>query len=304
MARFLLIRLLQTLPVLWAVATLTFFMVRHAPGGPFTAEKSIPPEILKRLEAHYGLDKPVSEQYVNFLKSLVTGTQPSIRHSNHTVGEIIRESFPVSLELGAWSLLIALALGVPAGMVAAQRPNTAQDYVPMSAAMVGVCLPTFVLGPLAVLLFALQLGWFHTSGWNTPGDRVLPALTLGCHLAAYIARLTRGGMLEIMGQDFIRTARAKGASGLRILTRHALRGGLLPVVTFLGPAAAGLITGSFVIETVFNIPGLGKYFVGSVFDRDIPVVGGTVFFFSAIILFFNLAVDIAQAWLNPRVRLE
>jgi oligopeptide transport system permease protein len=176
--------------------------------------------------------------------------------------------------------------------------------VPMSAAMVGVCLPTFVLGPLAVLLFALQLGWFHTSGWNTPGDRVLPALTLGCHLAAYIARLTRGGMLEIMGQDFIRTARAKGASGLRILTRHALRGGLLPVVTFLGPAAAGLITGSFVIETVFNIPGLGKYFVGSVFDRDIPVVGGTVFFFSAIILFFNLAVDIAQAWLNPRVRLE
>jgi len=243
-------------------------------------------------------------QYVNFLKSLVTGQQPSIRHSNRTVGEIIRESFPVSLELGAWSLLIALAIGLPAGMLAAQKPNTAQDYVPMSAAMVGVCLPTFVLGPMVVLFFALKLGWFHTSGWNTPGDRVLPALTLGFHLAAYIARLTRGGMLEIMGQDFIRTARAKGASGLRILSRHALRGGLLPVVTYLGPAAAGLITGSFVIETVFNIPGLGKYFVGSVFDRDIPVVGGTVFFFSAIILFFNLLVDLAQAWLNPKVRLE
>lgn len=304
MARFLFIRLLQTIPVLWAVATLTFFMVRHAPGGPFTAEKSIPPEILKRLEAHYGLDKPPFEQYLHFLKTLVTGEQPSIRHSNRTVGEIIRESFPVSLELGAWSLLVALTIGLPAGMLAAQKPNTALDYVPMSAAMVGVCLPTFVLGPLMVLLFALKFGWFHTSGWNTPGDRVLPALTLGCHLAAYIARLTRGGMLEIMGQDFVRTARAKGASGVRILTRHALRGGLLPVVTYLGPAAAGLITGSFVIETVFNIPGLGKYFVGSVFDRDIPVVGGTVFFFAALILIFNLLVDIVQAWLNPKVRLE
>ena len=304
MARFLFIRLLQTIPVLWAVATLTFFMVRYAPGGPFTAEKTVPPEILKRLEAHYGLDQPLGVQYVNFLKTLVTGTQPSIRHATRTVGEIIRESFPISLELGCWALLIALALGLPAGMLAAQRPNSFQDYVPMSAAMVGVGLPTFVLGPLLVLVFALKFGWFHTSGWSTPGDRVLPALTLGCHLAAYIARLTRGGMLEVMGQDFIRTARAKGASGWRILTRHAWRGGLLPVITFLGPAAAGLITGSFVIETVFNIPGLGKYFVGSVFDRDIPVVGGTVFFFAALILGFNLLVDIVQAWLNPKVRLE
>ena len=304
MARFLFIRLLQTIPVLWAVATLTFFMVRYAPGGPFTAEKTVPPEILKRLEAHYGLDQPLGVQYVNFLKTLVTGTQPSIRHATRTVGEIIRESFPISLELGCWALLIALGLGLPAGMLAAQRPNSFQDYVPMSAAMVGVGLPTFVLGPLLVLVFALKFGWFHTSGWSTPGDRVLPALTLGCHLAAYIARLTRGGMLEVMGQDFIRTARAKGASGWRILTRHAWRGGLLPVITFLGPAAAGLITGSFVIETVFNIPGLGKYFVGSVFDRDIPVVGGTVFFFAALILGFNLLVDIVQAWLNPKVRLE
>ena len=304
MARFLFIRLLQTIPVLWAVATLTFFMVRYAPGGPFTAEKTVPPEILKRLEAHYGLDQPLGVQYVNFLKTLVTGTQPSIRHATRTVGEIIRESFPISLELGCWALLIALGLGLPAGMLAAQRPNSFQDYVPMSAAMVGVGLPTFVLGPLLVLVFALKFGWFHTSGWSTPGDRVLPAFTLGCHLAAYIARLTRGGMLEVMGQDFIRTARAKGASGWRILTRHAWRGGLLPVITFLGPAAAGLITGSFVIETVFNIPGLGKYFVGSVFDRDIPVVGGTVFFFAALILGFNLLVDIVQAWLNPKVRLE
>lgn len=304
MARFLFIRLLQTLPVLWAVATLTFFMVRYAPGGPFTAEKSIPPEILKRLEAHYGLDQPLGVQYLRFLKNLVTGREPSIRHANRTVGEIIRESFPVSLELGSWALLIALGIGLPAGMLAAQKPNTLQDYVPMSAAMVGVGLPTFVLGPLVVLLFALKFGWFNTSGWNAPSDRVLPAFTLGCHLAAYVARLTRGGMLEVMGQDFIRTARAKGASGWRILTRHAWRGGLLPVVTFLGPAAAGLITGSFVIETVFNIPGLGKYFVGSVFDRDIPVVGGTVFFFAALILFFNLLVDVAQAWLNPKVRLE
>ena len=304
MARFLFIRLLQTIPVLWAVATLTFFMVRYAPGGPFMAEKTVPPEILKRLEAHYGLDQPLGVQYVNFLKTLVTGTQPSIRHATRTVGEIIRESFPISLELGCWALLIALGLGLPAGMLAAQRPNSFQDYVPMSAAMVGVGLPTFVLGPLLVLVFALKFGWFHTSGWSTPGDRVLPAFTLGCHLAAYIARLTRGGMLEVMGQDFIRTARAKGASGWRILTRHAWRGGLLPVITFLGPAAAGLITGSFVIETVFNIPGLGKYFVGSVFDRDIPVVGGTVFFFAALILGFNLLVDIVQAWLNPKVRLE
>ena len=305
MFRFILRRLLQMVPVLFIVATATFFMLHFAPGGPFTQEKSLPPEIEKQLRAAYRMDLPLWKQYFLQLGDWCRGDLGvSTKHLNRRVSEVIAKHAPVSAQLAMWALLIGLVVGVPAGVIAAYKPNTATDYIPMSCAMAGICVPTFVLGPLLALTFALGLKWFNPSGWSEPKDMVLPALTLGAHLAAYIARLTRGGMLEVMSQDFIRTARAKGASAQRILTRHAVRGGLLPVISFLGPAIAGLITGSFVVETVFNIPGLGRYFVGAAFDRDYTMVTGTVLFYAVLVIGLNTVVDIVLVWLNPRLRLE
>ena len=305
MLRFVARRLLQMIPVLFIIATMTFFMLRLAPGGPFDSEKSVTPEIRKNLETYYGLNKPLYRQYYDYLANVVKGDLgPSFKYPNRTVNELIGESFPISAELGFWSLLVALAVGLPAGIISSLRPNTAMDYIPNSLAMAGICVPNFVLGPLLVLIFALTLGWARVSGWDEPIDRVLPALTLGAAYAAYIARLTRGGMLEIFSQDFIRTARAKGASPLRIILKHAMRGGLLPVVSYLGPAVAGLITGSFVVETIFQIPGLGRYFVNAAFNRDYTMVLGAVLFYGALIVVFNLIVDVALVWMNPRLKFE
>jgi oligopeptide transport system permease protein len=305
MLRFVARRLLQMIPVLFIIATMTFFMLRLAPGGPFDSEKSVTPEIRKNLESYYGLNKPLYRQYYDYLANVIKGNLgPSFKYPNRTVNELIGESFPISAELGFWSLLVALAVGLPAGIISSLRPNTAMDYIPNSLAMAGICVPNFVLGPLLVLIFALTLGWARVSGWDEPIDRVLPALTLGAAYAAYIARLTRGGMLEISSHDFIRTARAKGASPLRIILKHALRGGLLPVVSYLGPAVAGLITGSFVVETIFQIPGLGRYFVNAAFNRDYTMVLGAVLFYGALIVVFNLIVDVALVWMNPRLKFE
>jgi oligopeptide transport system permease protein len=305
MLRFVARRLLQMIPVLFIIATMTFFMLRLAPGGPFDSEKSVTPEIRKNLETYYGLNKPLYRQYYEYLANVVKGDLgPSFKYPNRTVNELIGESFPISAELGFWSLLVALAVGLPAGIISSLRPNTAMDYIPNSLAIAGICVPNFVLGPLLVLIFALTLGWARVSGWDEPIDRVLPALTLGAAYAAYIARLTRGGMLEIFSQDFIRTARAKGASPLRIILKHAMRGGLLPVVSYLGPAVAGLITGSFVVETIFQIPGLGRYFVNAAFNRDYTMVLGAVLFYGALIVVFNLIVDVALVWMNPRLKFE
>ncbi len=305
MFRYILKRLLVTMPVLFIVATVTFFMMRLAPGGPFSAEKKIPAEILKNLEAYYGLNKPLGEQYLDYMKRVARlDLGPSFKYENRTVNEVIAGAFPVSLELGLWSLLVALALGLPAGLLASQKPNSPTDYVPMSVAMAGICIPTFVLGPLLVLVFALSFDWFNPMGWDSPRDRILPALVLGGHYAAYVARLTRSGMLEVMSQDFIRTARAKGADAKRVLFGHAVRGGLLPVVSFLGPATAGLVTGSFVIETIFQIPGLGRYFVQAAFNRDYTLVLGTVLFYATLIILLNLLVDVVLVWLNPKLRFE
>ena len=297
-------RLLKAIPVLLVIATITFFMLRLTPGGPFDREKPIKdPEIKKQLEAHYGLDKPLSAQYLDFLWKLASGDLgPSFKHSNRTVNEVIVKAFPVSAELGLWALLVALVLGLTAGMIASIKPNSFLDYTPMTLAMIGICVPTFVMGPILILLFSLKLEWFNASGWDQWSDRVLPALTLGGVYAAYVARLTRGGMLEVMSQDYIRTARAKGASETRVLLKHALQGGLMPVVAFLGPAVAGLISGSFVVETIFQIPGLGRHFVEAAFNRDYTMVMGTVLFFAALIIMLNLLVDIVQIWLNPRLR--
>jgi len=305
MFRFIARRLLQTIPVLFIIVTATFFMIRFVPGGPFTAEKAVTPEILRNLEAHYGLDKPLYRQYLDYLGSLMKGDfGPSFKYPNRTVNEIILDKLPVSLELGAIALAVALALGLTLGVIAAVRRNSFFDYAASSVAMIGICVPTFVLGPLLVLVFAIHLRWFNASGWYLPMDRVLPAATLGLVYAAYIARLTRGGMLEVLNQDYIRTARAKGASELRVILRHSLRGGLLPVVSFLGPAIAGILTGSFVIETIFQIPGLGREFVNSAFNRDYTLVLGTVILYATLIIALNLIVDVVQVWLNPKLKFE
>lgn len=305
MLRFILKRLLETIPVLWAVATLTFFMIRLAPGGPFDDEKAVIPEVKASLEAHYGLDKPLMGQYMDYMFSLLKGDLgPSFKFPNRSVNEVIGQAFPVSMELGLYSICIALCLGLATGITASLKPNTPLDYIPSSVAMIGICLPTFVMGPILVLVFALKLSWFNASGWDFPSDKILPSLTLGGYYAAYVARLTRGGMLEILNQDYIRTARAKGASEFRVILRHSLRGGLLPVVSFLGPAVAGLIAGSFVIETIFNIPGLGRHFVTSAFNRDYTMVLGVVIFYAILIIALNLLVDIIQVFMNPRLRFE
>jgi oligopeptide transport system permease protein len=316
MIRFVLRRLLQTIPVLFVIITATFFMVRFVPGGPFTAEKAVPPEIMRNLEAHYGMDQPLWRQYLDYLGKILHGDLgPSFKYSNRTVNEIIGDKLPVSLELGGLALGVALLIGLPLGVLAAVRRNTWTDYLASSFGMLGICVPTFVLGPLLVLFFAIHLGWFNASGWTSWDlraypltdilrDRVLPATVLGFVYAAYIMRLTRGGMLEVLNQDFIRTARAKGASESRIIFRHALRGGLLPVVAFLGPGIAGILTGSFVIETIFQIPGLGREFVNSAFNRDYTLVLGTVILYASLIVVCNLVVDVIQVWLNPRLKFE
>ena len=305
MAKFILGRILQAIPTLLIIAALTFFMTRMAPGGPFDSEKPIPEEIKKRIEAHYGLDKPLHEQFLLYIGNLLQGDLgPSFKYVGWEVSELIAQAFPVSAQLGLFSLAIALALGLPAGIVAALRKNSPWDYVPMSIAMLGICLPTFVLGPALILLFSTQLGWFSPMGWYSMSDIVLPSLTLGLFYAAYIARLTRAGMLETLSQDYVRTARAKGASPSQMVLKHALRGGLLPVVTFLGPAFAGLISGSFIIETIFFIPGLGRFFVTAAFNRDYTMVLGTVLFYATLIILLNLLVDVIQAALDPKSRTQ
>lgn len=297
-------RLLQSILVIFVIITVTFFMVRFAPGDPFSAERKMPEFIKQQLMEHYGLNDPVLVQYGNYLKQLVRGDLGPSFTETRSVNQILANSFPVSLELGAWALLIALGIGLPIGIVAAVYRNTLADYVPMSLAMVGICLPTFVLGPILALVFGVWLGWFNVSGWFVSADRVLPAFTIGLVYAALIARITRGGMLEVLNQDFIRTAVAKGVPFRRIVLVHTLKGGLLPVVSFLGPALAGIISGSFVVETIFQIPGMGREFVSSAFDRDYTLVLGTVILYAVLITSANLLVDIVQVVLNPRLRFE
>ncbi|MDX2188043.1 MAG: ABC transporter permease [Opitutaceae bacterium] len=305
MLRFLFNRALQSVIALWVIVTLTFFMVRFVPGGPFTAEKAVTPEIEANLKAHYGLDKPMHVQYLSYLGKVLQGDLgPSFKYASRTVNEIIGEKFPTSVQLGLCSLAVALSIGVPLGVLAAVKRNTWADYLASTVGMLGISIPTFVVGPLAVLFFAIHLGWFNASGWFEPRDRVLPSLVLGFAYAAPILRLTRGGMLEVLGQDFIRTARAKGASETRVVLKHGLRGGLLPVISFLGPATAGILTGSFVIESIFQIPGVGREFVSSATNRDYTLVLGTVILYASLIMALNLLSDVVNVWLNPKLRLE
>lgn len=304
MLRLIMVRLLQGVPVLLAVVTVTFFLVRAAPGGPFDAERAMPANVVAKLEQRYNLDAPVVVQYLEYLGNLLRGDfGPSFRYPNRSVTELIATGLPITAELALYALLVAVLIGCAAGMIAAVRPRSVQDYLPMALAMVGICLPAFLLGPLLVLIFGIWLGWLPVSGWGyAPGDKILPSITLGAAYAAYIARLTRGGMIEVLSADYIRTARAKGLSMPAVLTRHGLRGGLSPMVAFLGPAIAGLLTGSFVVETIFQIPGLGRFYVQAAFNRDYTMIMGTTILLSTLIVVMNILSDLLALWMNPRLR--
>ena len=305
MTRYVARRLLLFVPALWAIATLTFFLMRLAPGGPFNAERDIPPAARAALAQKYGLDRPLAEQYTTFLVHAVRlDFGPSYKFPTRSVREIILEGFPVSAELGGWALLVALLVGIPLGIIAAQRQNTAADNAVMAAALAGVSIPGFVLGPLLVLTLSLGLYWLPPALWEGPQSRVLPVLTLSAAYVAYVARLTRAGMLEVLRQDFIRTARAKGLPERVVVLQHALRLGLLPVLSYLGPAAAAIIMGSLVVEQIFAVPGLGRYLVNGAFSRDYTLVMGVVLFYAAFLMALNLLVDLAYAWFDPRVELK
>ena len=297
-------RVLAAIPVLIIVASLTFFFVRLAPGGPFDTDRAVSEEVLISLQEAYNLNAPISEQYFDYMSGVLVGDfGPSFRYPGRGVSEMIYTGLPVTLELAIYAILIAVLVGVFAGVLAALKRNTILDFIPMAIAMIGICVPTFLMGPLLVLIFGINLELLPVSGWgNLPGDKILPSITLGFAYAAYIARLSRGGMLEVLSQDFIRTARAKGLSERVVVTKHAMQGGLIPVVSFLGPAVAGLLAGSFVVETIFQIPGLGRFYVEAAFNRDYTMILGTTIFFSAMIVFFNLLSDMAVMILNPRAR--
>ncbi len=305
MVTFVLRRLLLLVPTLWIIATVAFFLIHAAPGGPFQSEREIPAAAKAQLLAKYGLDQPLGTQYVNFLANAARfDFGPSYRFPARQVKEIILEALPVSLELGGLALLVALVVGIPIGILAAVKQNTGTDHLAMGLALGGVSVPNFVLGPVLVLLFSLTWFVFPPALWKDPSSRVLPVLTLATAYVAYIARLTRAGMLEVLRQDFIRTARAKGLSDRSVVYKHALKLGILPVVSYIGPAAARVLMGSIVVESIFAVPGLGRYLVNAAFNRDYTLVMGEVLFYAGFLMVLNLIVDVAYGWLDPRVELS
>jgi oligopeptide transport system permease protein len=306
MLRFIIRRLLITIPTILVVITITWGLIRLAPGNFYVSEKAIPPAIEKNIREKYGLDKPWYQQYGktmwNIVRHLDFGT--SLKYEGQSVNTIIARSLPVSFTVGLLAYLLALVVGVIAGSMAALKPNSRRDYASMAMAMLGISIPNFVAGPLLVLIFSLTLYWFPPSRWNGFPSRniVLPVLTLSGLYMAYIARLTRAGMLEVIRSDYIRTARAKGLSETQVVIRHALRGGLMPVVSYTGPALAFLVTGTVVVERIFVLPGLGSYFIQASLNRDEPLILGIVAFVATGLLLMNLLVDIAYAYLDPRIR--
>jgi oligopeptide transport system permease protein len=298
-------RVLQAIPTLLLIVAAAFFLMRAAPGGPFDDERALPPEIEANLQAAYGLDQPVTVQFGRYLGGLVRGDLgPSFRMKDFTVAELIGRGLPVTLAIGASALLLGLSLGIPLGLVAGLRQNGWADHAVMSIALVGIAVPNFVVAPVLALVFGLYLGWLPVAGWQAGSlsHLVLPVITLALPLIAYLARLTRGSLLEVLQSPYIRTARAKGLEPGVILRRHALKPTLLPVVSFLGPAAAALLTGSLVVEQVFGLPGVGRYFVQGAINRDYTLVMGMVIFYASLILLLNLAVDLVYGWLDPRIR--
>ncbi len=305
MFRFIVRRLLVTVPMVLIVVTLTWALIRTAPGNFYSGEKKLPAAIEKNIRAKYGLDQPWYVQYGRLMKNtLMLDFGNSLRYENETVNDILKRTIPVSATIGLLAYLLALVVGVTFGTLAALKPNSKLDYVSMALAMLGISLPNFVLGPLLVLLFSLSFYWLPPARWaGFPSwNLVLPVLTLSAVYMAYIARLTRSGMLEVLRSDYIRTARAKGLTERQVVMRHALRGGLLPVVSFTGPALAILITGTVVVERIFAMPGLGNYFINANLNRDEPLIIGIVAFISIAVLIANLLVDIAYGFIDPRIR--
>ena len=304
MIQLILKRLFTYIPVLLVVVIVTFLMIHAAPGGPFDAERVASPEIIEKLNEAYNLDKPIHVQIYNYLFNAIQGDfGPSFKYPGRTVTELIMSGLPTTIELAIYSILFAIFLGVISGLVASLNPGKILDIVPMSISLLGICIPSIILGPVLVLIFGIWYEVLPVYGWgDNPGDKILPTITLGTAYAAIFARLTRGGMLEILGQDYIRTARAKGLSEIRIVIVHALRGGILPVISFLGPAIAGLLAGSFVVETIFQINGVGRFYVQAAFNRDYTMILGTSILFTFMTLTFVLISDIMASFLNPTLR--
>lgn len=292
-------------PTLFLIITLAFFLIRLAPGGPFDTDKTLPPEVQANLDKKYHLDEPLVMQYGRYVLDVVRGEfGPSFQYKDYSVTELIGAGFPVSLQLGISAILLALLVGVSFGTIAALRQNTRVDYSVMAFAMTGISIPNFVMAPLLLLVFAVYLHWLPAGGWGDGAflNRILPVVALALPQIAYISRLTRGSVIEVLRTNFVRTARAKGLPERTVILRHVLKPALLPVVSYLGPATAGIITGSVVIEQIFSIPGVGRYFVQGALNRDYTLVMGVVIFYGVLIILFNLIVDLVYGFLDPRVR--
>jgi oligopeptide transport system permease protein len=303
MLTFLLRRLLHGLAVLWVVATLTFALLRLAPGGPFDSERRLPPEVLANIQAKYHLDEPFLRQYLRYLTGILHGDfGPSYKYLDRDVNKIIADTLPTSAVLGLLALLVAVILSFPTGLIAAYFRNSWIDRLALLAATLGISLPHFILGALLIWLFALQLGWLQAGRWDNVASMILPTVTLSAAPAAYIAALLRSTLIENLGEDFIRTARAKGLRESVVLFKHALRNSLVPVLTVMGPLTAALLTGSFVVEYVFAIPGMGRFFITAVTDRDYPLIMGVTLVYTALLIAANLLVDLCYSYVDPRIR--
>lgn len=303
--KFILSRVLTGIFVIIAVVTITFFLLRALPGGPFDTEKKLPPEIQKNIEAKYNLDEPVWKQYVLYVKGLASlDFGPSYKYQDRSVNEIIGETLPVSAELGMIALFVAIFIGSLFGIMAASKPSGFLDFLSVSVSTALVSVPSFVVGAVLIYLFAVKLRWLPAALWEGPEYIILPALTLAAGPAAYLARLIRASMLETKGALFVRTARAKGLSEFVVTTRHILRNALIPVVTVMGPITAFLITGSFVVEHIFAIPGIGRFFVLAVSNRDYPLVMGITIVYTIVLVIANLIVDLLYVWLDPRIKFD
>jgi len=313
MGRYIARRLFWTVPVLFFIAVVTFSLAHALPGGPFDKEKALPAEIIANLEKHYGLDQPLWKQFTDYLgvtrkpngeyEGLLQGKfGPSFTSRSRTVNDIMAAHLPVSATLGVLALLISVGIGLPLGVLAALKQNTIYDYMGMGIAIFGVSVPNIVLGPLLIWIFALTLNWVPVAGWGKPSQMIMPAIALGLPQSAIIARLTRASMLQVIREDYIRTARAKGLSERAVMVKHAMKNAFIPVATVLGPIFAAVTTGSFIVEQIFAIPGLGKYFIVSIGNRDYPVVMGAILLYAIFLVVANLVVDITYAFLDPRIR--
>ncbi|MGA7795554.1 MAG: oligopeptide ABC transporter permease OppB [Candidatus Acidiferrales bacterium] len=305
MLRYAISRLLGAIPTILVIITLAFLLLHAAPGGPFDSQKKIPPEIKQNIERKYHLDEPLYKQYFRYLGGILQGDfGPSYQYRDTTVNEIIRQGFPIDIVIGGCALFGALLIGLPIGIMAALRRDTGWDHLPMGLSMIGISVPVFVVAPILILVFAVNLHWVPAGGWGTgaPKNVILPAAALAAPYIAYVARLMRGSMVEVLNSPFILMARAKGVPQYLVILRHALKPALMPLVSFLGPAVVGVITGSIVIETIFGLPGIGRAFVDGALNRDYTLVLGVTILYGVLIVFFNLLADLSYSVLDPRVR--